>query len=132
MSAAKLLICDDVDDIRMLIRVAFDSDDDFEVVGEASNGAEGIAAARALSPDVILLDINMPVRSGLDALPDLREVVPDAAIIIFSGFEDWSLSGRVQDHGADAYIEKGTEVHEIVDHVRTLVLDRRRAVAPGS
>lgn len=129
MNGVRLLICDDVEDIRMLMRVAFETDDDFEVIGEATNGAESVAAARTLSPDVILLDLNMPVKSGLDALPELREAVPDAAIVIFSGFEAWSLGDQTEDNGADAYIEKGTEVHEVVDHVRSVVLERRRRLS---
>jgi DNA-binding NarL/FixJ family response regulator len=128
MIAAKLLICDDVDDIRMFMRLAFESTSDFEVVGEAANGEESIVAARKLRPDAILLDVNMPVKGGLEALPDLREAVPDAAIVIFSGFEEWGPGGTAKALGADAYIEKGADVGEILDLVRCLVRERRRAI----
>jgi DNA-binding NarL/FixJ family response regulator len=125
MNAAKLLICDDVEEIRMLIRLAFEAEDDFEVVGEATNGEEGLVAARQLRPDAILLDVNMPVKGGLEALPDLRVAVPDAAIVMFTGFEESSLGGQAKDRGADGYIEKGTEVTQILDLMRCLVEERR-------
>ena len=125
MTPARLLICDDVEDIRMLMRLAFENDSDFEVVGEASNGEEGIQAAKELKPDAVLLDINMPVKGGMEALPELREIVPDAAIVIFSGFEEWSLGEHAHGRGADAYIEKGTEIGEILDRIREIVQERR-------
>jgi DNA-binding NarL/FixJ family response regulator len=126
MRPTRLVLCDDVDDIRMLMRVAFENDGDFEIVGEASNGEEGIAAVRELKPDALLLDVNMPVKGGLEALPTIREVAPDTAIVIFSGFEEWSLGGEAREQGADAYIEKGTDVGEIVELVRGVVQERLR------
>lgn len=124
---AKLLICDDVDDIRMLVRLAFEGAPDFDVVGEASNGEEGIRAARELRPHAILLDAHMPVKSGLEALPDLREAVPNAAIVIFTGFEEWSLKAHAEEQGADGYIEKGAGIGEILDLMRSLVQVRQSA-----
>ena len=125
MTPSRLLICDDVDDIRMLMRLAFESDADFEVVGEAANGEEGIKAARELKPDAVLLDINMPIKGGMEALPELRQIIPDAAIVIFSGFEEWSLGDHAHGRGADAYIEKGTDIGEILDRLREIIQKRR-------
>ena len=132
MSAARLLICDDVDDIRLLMRIAFEGDDDFEVVGEAANGEEGIRAARQLKPDAILLDLNMPVLGGLEALPQMRRAVPDAAIVIFSGFEEWSRGSQARRCGADAYIEKGTDVGEVLQLVKTVIEGRRSGGSSGA
>jgi DNA-binding NarL/FixJ family response regulator len=126
-SAARVLICDDVADIRMLMRLTFETTPDFEVVGEATNGADGILAARKLRPDAILLDVHMPVKSGLDALPELRAAVPDAAIVMFTGFEEWSLRDHTEGDGADGYIEKGAGVNQILELVRSLVQARRNA-----
>ena len=123
--ATRLLICDDVQDIRLLMRIAFENDGDFEVIGEAANGDEGIAAAHSLKPDVVLLDINMPVKGGIEALPEIRAAVPDATIVIFSGFEEWSLGEETHRCGADAYIEKGTDISEILTLVRAAVNQRR-------
>lgn len=132
MTTARLLICDDVDDIRLLMRVAFENDGGFEVVGEASNGDEGIEAARTLQPDAVLLDINMPIKGGIEALPEIRAAVPHAAIVVFSGFEEWSLGHEASSNGADAYIEKGTDLSIILERVRSLVQRRRSASDDGS
>jgi two-component system, NarL family, nitrate/nitrite response regulator NarL len=132
MSTTRLLICDDVDDIRLLMRVAFENENDFEVVGEATNGQEGIEAARQFKPDVVLLDINMPVKGGIEALPEIRAALPDAAIVIFSGFEEWSLGQEAKRCGADAYIEKGTDVGIIMDKVRKVIAERRAASGDGA
>jgi len=128
-ASLKLLICDDVADIRLLMRAAFSTEPGFEVVGEAPDGEQAISYARELRPDVVVLDINMPGRNGLEILPELRRTVPDAAIVMFSGFEEWSRGGQARANGADAYIEKGTDVDEILESVRTAVARRRPASA---
>lgn len=112
--AAGVLVCDDNEAVRMLLGVVVDSSPGMRVVGEAGDGEEAIAEAARLQPDVIMLDLAMPKRSGLEALPELRLIAPDAQIIVFSGFAGGSVAEQVIALGATAYLEKGATPDMIV------------------
>ena len=116
----RVLVVDDAANLRELLTILLDVEDDFEVVGTAADGAEAIAAAERLQPDIVLLDLAMPVMDGLQALPQLRTHVPEARIVIFSGFEHAALAAQALEAGADAYIEKGTSVTQLVAQLRQL------------
>jgi DNA-binding NarL/FixJ family response regulator len=116
----RVLVVDDAAHLRELLTVLLEIEDDFEVVGTAADGAQAVDAAGTLRPDVILLDLAMPVMDGLSALPLLRERLPQARIVIFSGFEHEALARRALEAGADDYIEKGVSVTHLVDRLRAL------------
>ncbi|MDQ3067006.1 MAG: response regulator transcription factor [Actinomycetota bacterium] len=84
------------------------------VVSNAVDGNEAIAEATRLQPNVIMLDLAMPNRSGLEALPELRRVAPDARIIVFSGFSGSIVADEVIALGASGYLEKGAHPDSIV------------------
>ncbi|HEY8724311.1 MAG TPA: response regulator transcription factor [Gaiellaceae bacterium] len=107
-----VLICDDVDAMRMLLRVVVELRPGLRVVGEASNQA--VTEAKRLQPDVILLDLSMPGRTGFDALPEIRQVAPDAKVIVLSGFVASTSAAAVLEIGASLFIEKGADPEEIV------------------
>jgi DNA-binding NarL/FixJ family response regulator len=111
---AGVLICDDNEAIRRLLGAIVDNDPGLRVVGEAADGNEAIVEAIALQPDVILLDLAMPKRSGLEALPELRRVAPDARIVVLSGFTSANVAEEVIALGAASYIEKGADPAAIV------------------
>ena len=90
------------------------NDHGLRVAGEAADGDEAIVEAIALQPDVILLDLAMPKRSGLEALPELRRVAPDARIVVLSGFESANVAEEVLALGAASYVEKGADADAIV------------------
>jgi DNA-binding NarL/FixJ family response regulator len=102
-----VLICDDVESIRMLLEAVIDSHDGLRVVGRAENGRQAIAEAERLQPDVILLDLSMPILTGLDALPEIKRVAPAARVIVLSGFAAEMIEDDVVAHGADRFLEKG-------------------------
>jgi DNA-binding NarL/FixJ family response regulator len=116
----RVLVVDDAANLRELLTMLLEVEDDFEVVGTAADGEQAIAAADALQPDVVLLDLAMPVMDGLQALPALRERLPLARIVIFSGFEHEALAEEALQAGADAYLEKGTSVTRLVNALRQL------------
>jgi len=111
---AGVLICDDNDAIRRLLTTIVAGDPGLRVVGEAADGNEAIVEALALHPDVILLDLAMPRRSGLEALPELRRVAPEARIVVLSGFTSANVAAEVVALGAASYVEKGADPAAIV------------------
>jgi DNA-binding NarL/FixJ family response regulator len=109
-----VLICDDNDAMRTLLKVIVGSSPGLRVVGEASNGNDAVVEATRLQPDVVLLDLAMPVRSGLEALPDVREAAPGARVIVYSGFARGVVADEAMALGAAGYLEKGAHPDKIV------------------
>lgn len=103
-----------------MIRMALDVDGRFQVVGEAANGLEALDMTKALSPDLVLLDLSMPVMDGLQAAPRIRALVPDVKIIVVSGFEAAKMQAVAEAAGIDAYVEKGTSPPEIANLAASL------------
>jgi DNA-binding NarL/FixJ family response regulator len=112
--AAGVLICDDNDGMRAMLGVILGTCAGVRVVGEAADGNEAVVEATRLQPNVILLDLAMPNRSGLEALPELRRVAPDAQVIVFSGFAGSAVAEQVIALGAVSYLEKGADPDTIV------------------
>jgi DNA-binding NarL/FixJ family response regulator len=106
-ASIEVLICDDVEALRALLTLVVDLQDGMHVVGEAENGERAVAEAERLQPDVILLDMSMPVRTGLDALPEIKSVAPGAKVIVLSGFASPAVKAGALAQGADRYLEKG-------------------------
>ncbi len=102
-----VLICDDAEALRALLVVVVDLHEGMHVIGEAENGERAIAEAERLQPDVILLDMSMPVLTGLDALPEIKSVAPGAKVIVLSGFASSAVRADALAQGADRYLEKG-------------------------
>jgi signal transduction histidine kinase len=118
----RVVVIDDTADLRQLMRIAL-TRGGMEVVGEAGNGLDGIATVRSVRPDVVLLDLSMPVMDGLEALPQIRQLIPDGTIIMLSGFGASQMAKRALASGADGYIQKGMSLAGILDYVRDLALD---------
>jgi DNA-binding NarL/FixJ family response regulator len=128
----RVLVVDDAANLRDLLTLLLELEDDFEVVGGAADGAQAIERAALLQPDIVLLDLAMPVMDGLQALPQLRELLPAATIVIFSGYEHESLATEALTAGADGYIEKGAAVTHLVEQIRALRrAGRTRGADPG-
>lgn len=103
----RVLIVDDVADIRMLLRVALANESDLEVVAEAGDGLEAIAQAELHQPDLVILDLSMPILDGLEALPRILAAAPHAKVVVVSGFAKSRMNTAALEAGAVAYIEKG-------------------------
>ena len=109
----RLFVCDDNREYRELVRLVLG--DVHEIVGEAGDGLEAIERAPDTTPDVLLLDLNMPRLSGYDALPQLREVLPqDTKIIILTSGRAEDERQRALDSGADGFIRKPESVFDLV------------------
>jgi DNA-binding NarL/FixJ family response regulator len=120
----RVLLCDDAAGFRALLRYALEDDPEIIVVGEASDGRAGIAAVAALRPDVVLLDLSMPLLEGLDAIAAMRDRSPCTRVVALSGFPATEMADTARDRGAHAYVEKGTDMATVRATVRAA------AVAP--
>jgi len=115
----RVLLCDDMQQVRLVLRAEMSLESDLEIVGEATNGAEAIELARKSQPDVVVLDLTMPVMDGLEALPGIREAAPDARVIMLSAHGADEMRARAVAAGASRYIEKTATTREIVEAVRS-------------
>lgn len=117
-------LCDDVPELRQLLRIVLEEDPELRVVGEAGDAETGIEEIAELQPNVVLLDLSMPGLDGLEALPLIRRAAPDTSVIVFSGFTEERMAGLVLEQGAARYIEKGESLDEVRRAVRELTLTR--------
>jgi two-component system, NarL family, response regulator LiaR len=109
----RILITDDHSVVRQGLRMFLGLDPELEVVGEASNGEEALRMARELEPDVVLMDLMMPVMDGITATEAIRAELPEVEVIaLTSVLEDVSVSGAVR-AGAIGYLLKDTEADEL-------------------
>jgi two-component system response regulator NreC len=115
-----VLVVDDHAVVRSGIRSLLAAEDDFEVVGEAANAREAIFEARALQPDVILLDVVMPGESGIEVLPKLKKEAPDAKVLLLSMQDDPRYVREAFAHGANGYVLKEAADAEVVGAVREI------------
>lgn len=122
-----VLVCDDVASIRTLLVAVIDSHTALRVVGQAANGEEAIAEAQRLQPDVILLDLSMPVLTGLDALPEIKRVAPQSKVIVLSGFAAVTIVEDALAHGADRFLEKGARPDTITALIEEVAVARSAA-----
>lgn len=120
----RVVIIDDTEDLRELLRLAL-LRGGMSVVGEAGDGQAGIETVAECLPDIILLDLSMPVMDGLEALPHLRALVPEARIIVLSGFGASQMAERAMTIGADGYLQKGASLGRILDQIRDVVDGRQ-------
>ena len=101
-----ILIADDSRLIRDALRRLFGNEEDFDVCGEAENGQEAVVKAQQLRPDLILLDLSMPVMNGLDATRALKRVMPKVPVIMFSAYSDSSTERAARSAGVWALVSK--------------------------
>ncbi|MBC7645044.1 MAG: response regulator transcription factor [Thermoleophilia bacterium] len=104
-----MVLCDDARDFLLLLKLLIGTDTTMEVVGEASNGAEAIVMCTELQPDVLVLDISMPVMDGMTALPEICRLSPNTNVIMLSGFSSPDLKTQAMHLGAKSFIEKGAK-----------------------
>jgi len=106
MSLPRLLVADDHETLREalveLLREAW-----FEVVGEARDGADAVALAKQLEPDVVLMDLRMPVLGGLDATRLIKDACPATQVVLLTAFESLAPRQQAEEAGCFAYLVKG-------------------------
>jgi PleD family two-component response regulator len=109
----RLLICDDAPDARERLRASLSAQPGIEVVAEAENGEEAVSLAVAHRPDVVLMDVQMPVLDGVAATRRIRDVLPQTRIVAYAGSDDAGDVMAMMEAGADAYCLKGAPLWEL-------------------
>lgn len=117
----RVLLADDHAVLRSGLRLLLTSRNEFEVVGEASSGIETLSLAEKLQPDLILLDLSMPMLGGLDALPALRKLVPSACVLILTMHDDPQYLRQALKHGASGYVLKKAADAELLSAMRAVL-----------
>ena len=121
MNIIRILLVDDHSLFRSGIKSLLESQEEFEVVGEASDGLEGIKRAKQLNPDIVLLDLHMPGTSGLEALQILTEDVPETSVLMLTVSEDAQDLLQALRTGARGYLLKNIEIDFLVDSIHRAV-----------
>ena len=115
---ARLLIADDHALLRTGMRAMLEAEPDLEVVGEAGNGREAVGLCRELLPDLVLMDLSMPVMGGIEATRAIKEELPRTGVLVLTAHADQEMLFEALRAGAAGYVLKGVEPDELVGLVR--------------
>jgi two-component system nitrate/nitrite response regulator NarL len=121
MPKKRVLLVDDNPVVRSLVRHLIELEPDFEISGEAENGRDALEKAENLKPDLIILDLVMPVMTGLDAAPLLRKLLPNTRIILFTVQEGREVERLAHAAGIHAVVSKNQAVSKLILQARTLL-----------
>jgi DNA-binding NarL/FixJ family response regulator len=121
----KVLVIDDHTLLRTGICAMLEREADITVVGEAASAEQGVVRARTLQPDVILLDVVMPRKSGFDALPELHKVAPDARVIMLTMQTNPSSIRKALNTGAAGFVAKHASEPDLADAIRRVAAGSR-------
>jgi DNA-binding NarL/FixJ family response regulator len=116
----RVLIVDDHALFRRGLQMVLAQEPDIEVVGEASDGQQAVEKAKELRPDIVLMDVRMPKRSGIDATSDIRGMLPDAKILMLTISDEESDLYESIKAGASGYLLKEISIEEVADAIRSV------------
>ncbi len=117
METAKVLVVEDVPELSRLLEMTFELDGRFVSVGTATSGGAALDLAARERPDAIVLDLSIDGVDGLEILPSLRHVVPNARIIVFTGHDDARVREQAMAAGASAWVLKGSDLSGLLDEL---------------
>ena len=126
----RVLVVDDQELFRRGLTMLLGVEDDIEVVGEAGDGVEGTDLAASAAPDVVLLDVRMPKRSGIEACVAIKEAVPSAKIIMLTVSDEEADLYEAVKNGASGYLLKDSSIDEVAQAVR-VVADGQSLISPS-
>jgi DNA-binding NarL/FixJ family response regulator len=115
----KVAIADDHALFRAGVRTALSIKKDVELIAEADNGMQLLNLLKHIEPDVILLDIQMPIMDGIQTLPEIRKLRPEAKVIILSMHNDHSMISKLMEIGANSYLTKNSDSETIYQAIKT-------------
>ena len=130
MRTTTILVVDDYASWRSMLRSKLEGKSGFQVIAEAGNGCEAIEKAARLHPDVVLLDIGMPLLNGIEAAPRIRRVSPDSKIIFITQEQDNEIRTAALATGAEGYLLKSNAAAELTSAIHA-ALDSTQPVLPA-
>jgi len=116
----RILIADDHEVVRSVVRTALEQQIHFEVCADVADGAKAVEQAQKLKPDVVVLNISMPIMGGFDAAREIKTILPETAIVILSSNADKRFVQEARTIGARAYVTK-TAGQELVRAIETVM-----------
>lgn len=126
----KIVIADDHPFIREGVKKVVDGEIDLEIIGEAENGNELLAILEEKSPDILVLDITMPGKSGLELLKQLNNLYPNIPVLVLSIHSEERFAVRALKGGAYGYLTKTSISDELIKAIRKIVTEKRKYITP--
>lgn len=120
MGKIRVLLADDHTILRQGLRKILEADPSFEVVGEAGDGREAVKKAEALKPDVVVMDISMPILNGIEATRQIAKSLPKTKILILTVHENDQLATEILNAGATGYLLKDAASEELIAAIRAV------------
>src|SRR5690625_77138 len=130
MSKIRLLVCDDHEILRKGLVQLIKLQSEFELVGEASNGVEAVELSKTTNPDIILMDIQMPEKNGIEATAQIRSLNKKVKIIMLTVSDDEEDLFNAIKNGANGYLLKNMDLDELFSHIRQ-AYDGETPFSPG-
>lgn len=121
----QVLLVDDHSIVRQGLRNLIELESDLEVTGEAASGLEAIKMIRNNKYDVVVMDISMPDKNGVDTLHDLKHVAPDLPVLILSGYAEEQYALNLMRSGCKGYLSKDADSEEVIRAIRTIANGKR-------
>jgi PAS domain S-box-containing protein len=124
-AVVRIIIADDHKLMRDGLRGFLEKEPGFQIVGEAANGLEVVHRSNEAKPDVVIMDINMPVMDGIEATRRITQAFPEVKVIGLTAYGENSAASRVLDAGASSFVLKGSSSEELIKAIRTAVGSRK-------
>lgn len=115
----QVIICDDHVLYRAGVKTALSSKKDIKVIAEADNGVHLLNLIKSIPPDVILLDIQMPIMDGISTLPEIKKICPQTKVIMLTMLDDNSMITKLMELGANSYLSKTSDSEVIYEAIKT-------------
>ena len=121
MDKIKILLAEDHIVVREGTKKLLESQEDFQIVGEANNGEEAVEITKKLHPDVVIMDISMPKLSGIEATKQIKALYPGTAILVLTGYDNDEYVFALIEAGAAGYLLKEASGDELIDAIRLVM-----------
>ena len=119
--AVKILIADDHEIVRQGIRRVLEAKPEWQICGEAANGQEAVRMAQELTPDVIIMDVTMPVMSGFEAADEISRLPISSRVLFFTMHDSGSMAGSARRSGARGYVVKSRAAEDLIQALERLL-----------
>jgi DNA-binding NarL/FixJ family response regulator len=116
----KILIVDDHTIVRQGLRALLEAQTGFQVVGEAENGRDAVKKAQELTPDVVIMDVAMPILNGLEATRQIKRLLPDTKVLALTMYNDEEYVFQILKSGASGYLIKETAANELITAIQSV------------